>query len=120
MGSGNDNVMALLQQVLDNHLHALNRRFESLESQVQEVLYCVRNLQQDTSETLTVLEEVQSNVESNKKSLRKTNSFVRRISQNLNRPNDFSGTSHHKKSQYGSTDSIPSQGERVVLGSTLR
>ncbi|XP_062617085.1 uncharacterized protein LOC134278809 isoform X2 [Saccostrea cucullata] len=106
MAFGNDIITTVVQRILEEQFHAFHQRFESLESRVEEIHSYVRNLQQDTSEILNIVDDLQSSVEATRKTSRKTNNFVRRISQNLNGPNDFSRLSRLKTSLYGSVDSI--------------
>ncbi|XP_061173964.1 uncharacterized protein LOC133183051 isoform X2 [Saccostrea echinata] len=106
MAFNNDHITTAVQRLLEEHFNTFYQRFESLESRVEEIHSCVRNLQQDSSEILNIVEDLQSSVDATRKTSRKTNNLVRRISQNLNGPNDFSRLSRLKKSPYGSGDSI--------------
>lgn len=99
--------MKYLEQLIQERFNTVFQMLETMDTRFQ-------SLAQDSSEMYGILEELVDSVGAIKTSSRKTQTFVRRISQNLNGPNDFSRLSRLKNSLYGSMESVRtrSPGER--------
>lgn len=99
--------MKYLEQLIQDRFNTVFQMLETLNTRFQ-------SLSQESSEMYSILEELVDSVGAIKTSSRKTQTFVRRISQNLNGPNDISRLSRHKNSLYGSMESVRthSPGER--------
>lgn len=91
--------MKYLEQLIQERFNTVFQMLETLDTRFQ-------SLAQDSSEMYGILEELVDSVGAIKTSSRKTQTFVRRISQNLNGPNDFSRLSRLKNSLYGSMESV--------------
>lgn len=108
MASGDRNKeMKYLEQLIQERFSTVLQILESLETRVEHINSGVQSLAQDSTEMFGFLEDLVDSVGAIKTSSRKTQSFVRRISQNLNGPNDISRVSRLKKnSLYGSMESV--------------
>lgn len=91
--------MKYLEQLIQDRFNTVFQMLETLNTRFQ-------SLSQESSEMYSILEELVDSVGAIKTSSRKTQTFVRRISQNLNGPNDISRLSRLKNSLYGSMESV--------------